>query len=453
MEIVISNNLCLSDVPRPLESEIKKALTLPNPVFQQAQKQGRYTGNLEPSLRFYKEARTGGLVLPRGYAKNLFSLCHSHGIRPVFEDRRRVLPDVDISFRGKLRPYQQEAVNAILGRDSGVLNSPVGSGKTIVCLAVIAARQQPTTVVVHSSLLLKQWRERAAQFLNIPEGEIGMVGAGHNTIGTRLTIGIKNSVLNCLDEITPRTGFLIVDECHRAGSSGYCDLIGAFDCRYLLGISGTPWRSDGLSRVLHFNLGPMVHKVGPQALVDDGHILNPEIVWRKTRFKTHLDPSSQYTQVVSQLVADKERNRQIVADVLNTIREGQQTALLLSERKRHCETLHKMLGQDSVVVTGDTSTKEREKALEDVRKGKAKALISTNSLIGEGFDMARLSNMFLCSPIKWKGRTIQLTGRILRPQQGKQARLFDYVDSDVGVLKAQAKARLNTYKGQGWTWN
>ncbi|MBW2709902.1 MAG: DEAD/DEAH box helicase [Deltaproteobacteria bacterium] len=450
MKIKITNQIQVTGTPRNLDREIRKRLTLKNPEYLQAKKMGRYLWNIDEYLFFFKKDDTGSLFLPRGYARELFTLCREQGVKPEFVDNRRILSEVSFSFEGTLRDYQEDAFDDILKRDFGNLDSAVGSGKTIMCLATIAARRQPTTVVVHSKELLFQWRERVTEFLNIPESEIGIIGAGEKTIGTRLTIGIKNSVLNCLDEITPRTGFLVVDEAHRAGSKGYCDLIGGFDCQYMLGVSGTPFRSDGLSKVIRWNLGPVVHKVPQKALVNAGHILNPEIVWRPTRFTTELNPSEEYSRVISEVVSNSERNKQIIQDVQEAINTDGQTCLLLSDRKQHCETLKSLLGADAVVVIGTTSTKGRKQALDAVREGAAKVLIATNSLIGEGFDMARLSNLFLCSPVKWRGRTIQMIGRILRPLEGKSAKLYDYVDSGVGVLKAQGKARLKTYQEQGW---
>ena len=450
MKIIIQNQIEISDISEVMDVEIRRRLTLKNPEYLQAKKMGRYLFNLDEFLCFFKKNGDGTLSLPRGFARELFSLCREYGLKPEFEDNRRVLPEVSFSFKGTLREYQQNAMKDILSCDFGLLDSATGSGKTIIGLATIAARKQPTTVVVHSKELLFQWRERAAQFLDIPEKEIGLYGAGHKTIGTELTIGIVNSVLKNVDEISKKTGFLIVDECHRSGSKGFCEMIAAFDCRFMLGVSGTPFRADGLSKVIQWNLGPIVHKVPQKALTEAGHVLKPEIVWRPTMFKTELNPSEQYSRVISEVVNNCERNEQIIHDVLEAISENGNTSLLLTERKSHCEGLGAMLGAGAVVVTGATPMKERQQAIEAVRTGAVKVLIATSSLIGEGFDLARLSNLFLCSPVKWRGRTIQLIGRILRPMAGKRARLFDYVDSGVGVLKGQAKVRLKTYQSQGW---
>jgi superfamily II DNA or RNA helicase len=87
--------------------------------------------------------------------------------------------------------------------------------------------------------------------------------------------------------------------------------------------------------------------------------------------------------------------------------------------------------------------------VEDLNSGRVKVLCATGQLIGEGFDCKELSTLFLATPIKFDGRVLQYLGRVLRPAPGKQrAKVFDYVDSNVGVLKASATARRRVYGQQ-----
>ena len=44
------------------------------------------------------------------------------------------------------------------------------------------------------------------------------------------------------EDLAPRVGFLVVDECHRCPSRTFTEAVTAFDCRYMLGLSATPWR-------------------------------------------------------------------------------------------------------------------------------------------------------------------------------------------------------------------
>jgi superfamily II DNA or RNA helicase len=61
--------------------------------------------------------------------------------------------------------------------------------------------------------------------------------------------------------------------------------------------------------------------------------------------------------------------------------------------------------------------------------------MATSQLIGEGFDLPALSNLFLTTPIKFDGRVKQYAGRIMRTEKyNPPPVIFDYVDLP-GVLQ------------------
>ena len=127
--------------------------------------------------------------------------------------------------------------------------------------------------------------------------------------------------------------------------------------------------------------------------------------------------------------------------------------LLLSDRKKHCETLQTLLkfrhGIAAELLTGDLNSSQRREVLENIREGKAKVVVATGQLIGEGFDCRELSTLFIATPIRFSGRLLQYLGRVLRPAPGKtQAKVYDYVDVHVGPLMAAAAARQRVYHPQ-----
>jgi hypothetical protein len=91
-----------------------------------------------------------------------------------------------------------------------------------------------------------------------------------------------------------------------------------------------------------------------------------------------------------------------------------------------------------------------EKVVEALNGGQVKVLVATGQLVGEGFDCRELSTLFLATPIKFNGRLLQYLGRVLRPAPGKaQAKVYDYLDIQVGVLENAARARQRVYGGGG----
>ena len=305
-------------------------------------------------------------------------------------------------------------------------------------------------VVVHTKELLNQWINRIQTFLNLPGDQVGAIGAGNYLIGDKVTVALVQSLYKCADKVAPHIGFVIADECHRAPSRTFTDAVTAFDSRYMLGLSATPYRRDGLTRVIYWFMGDLAHEIKKQDLIKTGDILPAEVITRETNFSTFFDPSEEYCRMLSELTQDPQRNALIVSDVARNARNGGGICLILSDRKRHCETLRRLLlkqGIASELLTGDLNSSEREAIVDRLHRGKIKVLVATGQLIGEGFDSRELSTLFLATRIKFDGRTLQYLGRVLRPAPGKdKATIFDYVDAKVGVLAAAAKARQRVYR-------
>ena len=447
MKVEINNRLILHMPPEPLRTVVVDQLTFDNPKYFENDRHGYWNGDTPRRLKFY-EATGNTLIIPRGYTRQLLSLCKRLGVKYELADKRRSLPPVDFQFNGQLRPFQIEAVEAILRRDFGVLSAPTGSGKTVCGLWLIAHRKQPALVITHTKELMYQWRARACQFLDIQPNEIGLIGDGRKAIGDRLTIAIVNSVYRCADEVAPYIGFLIVDECHRTPSRTFTEAVTAFDCRYMLGLSATPWRRDKLSPLIYWHLGDKVHEIKKDDLIKTGDVLPVEVIVRETDFRPWHDPSEEYSKMLSELTEDPERNALIAHDVACESKNGGGICLVLSDRKVHCETIQDLLGALGIkaeLLTGSLSKAKREQVVNDLTTGKVKVLCATGQLIGEGLDCPKLTTLFLTTPVSFDGRLLQYLGRVLRPAPGKdKAKVYDYVDP-VGVLRAAFTARRRVY--------
>lgn len=443
----------ISGIPRPLIVRIKTKLTLANPKYEEAIKRGFSTWDIPKEIRGYTQDGDV-LTMPRGCSRKLVELLNTwRGLAYRVEDHRRTLAPVDFDFLGELRDFQVEAVEAMAGRDFGTLAAATGSGKTVMALALIALRRQPALVVVHTKELLEQWQARIETFLGIPARKVGIIGNGKKRIGHKITVALVQSLYKCAGEIAPHVGNLIIDECHRAPSRTFTEAVTAFDCRYMTGLSATPWRRDGLSRLIYWYIGDKVHEVDKAALVEAGHVLSADVVWRETDFRPHHDPTTEYSKMLSELTQDPARNALIAADVAREAEAGAGVCLVLSDRKHHCEVLAGLLalwGVNAAVLTGDLGNGARQAVVEALNGGRVKVLVGTTQLLSEGFDCRELSTLFMACPIKFSGRLIQVVGRILRPAPGKdRARVYDYRDP-VGVLQNAARSRQREYVRAGW---
>ena len=139
--ITLTNYLALDprELPAGVVEQVQERLSFPNPVWLENQKRGYSNWQVPEILRFYG-VQDGRLLLPRGFIRTALWLLKENGIAYTLDDRRRTFAEVEFRFYGKLKDFQMEAGEAAWGRDFGVLAAPTGSGKTVIALALVAAR-------------------------------------------------------------------------------------------------------------------------------------------------------------------------------------------------------------------------------------------------------------------------------------------------------------------------
>ncbi|MBF0292783.1 MAG: hypothetical protein HQK86_11580 [Nitrospinae bacterium] len=83
--------------------------------------------------------------------------------------------------------------------------------------------------------------------------------------------------------------------------------------------------------------------------------------------------------------------------------------------------------------------------------GVAVCLLSTASLIGEGFDLPELDTLVMAMPVSFKGRVAQYAGRLHRIAEGKtDVIIHDYVDSACAMTLKMYRNRLKAYAELGY---
>lgn len=443
--IEIGRGIKCINTPKEARKKIEKDLTIDNPAYTKAIKLGKYT-SADPFLILY-DSEKSTYWLPRGYVFFLIKFLKRINHPYKIIEKTKTFEPLNFKFHGKLRDYQLEAEKHILKYPIGILEAGTGSGKTVSALSVIAKRKQPTLIIVHTKELLYQWKDRVKEFL---KEDVGIIGDGKFEI-KNISVGTIQTVKKRLDELNLKFGFLIVDEVHRYGTLSGIFTIQDFPAKYYLGLTATPFRSDGLGRLLFVSIGPKIHIVNKKKLFDNKNILRPDIFRIDTNFRYIFN--NDYSSMMSVLTKDEARNRLICAKTSEDLKIYNEAILLVSDRKKHLEILQEILLEDygikSIILYGTTKKKKRVEYVELINQKKVKVILATTSLIGEGFDAPYLTALFLTTPIKFSGRLVQACGRILRTEKGnknKIPRLYDFRDNNIDVLRYSGYGRDRVYR-------
>lgn len=461
MEVTISNRIYVKEPDETLLRYCRDNLRLRNPEFIKKRRMGFYTGNTPEFLYLY-EQDGDTLILPYGCLKVMaerFADPTYDAIRSDFQAPRMVNFHCEVP----LYDYQAEAVKAMSHVYCGILQSPAGSGKTQMGIALASKIGRKTLWVTHTKDLLTQSKKRAELYMS--PALIGTITEGQIKVGKGITFATVQTLAAIdLPVFKNEWDVIIVDECHHVAGTPtsvtqFSRVLNNLAARCKYGLSATVHRSDGLIRATNALLGEIVYSVPDTAVADK--IITPTIQAVPTGVEastcyTDTDGTIIYASLISYLVEHPRRNKLILDTIL---RESQQphSHLILSDRLEHLEFLMGSLPPElriqAVMVSGSMNTKKgklaREQAMEDMRSGRKRYLFATYSLAKEGLDIPRLDRLYLATPQKDYAVIVQSVGRISRTAEGKsEAMCFDFVDNIVKMMRFY-RQRCRSYKKLG----
>ncbi|BAW03481.1 DEAD/DEAH box helicase [Nocardia seriolae] len=458
--------LSIADLGPAMISAVKHAASIPNPEFYTRQRARRSTWDTPRFLRSYDETLDGDLILPRGLLALLTTLVESADSTLNIDDNRIGGSEQSFTCASELRPEQHTALHAIESQDTCVLVAPPGTGKTVIACAAIASRARSTLILVDRKALADQWRTRILEYLGIKCGQIG--GGRSKTTGV-IDVALLPTLARRanVDELTRDYGFVVVDECHHIAASAFTEVLNQIPARYWLGLTATPYRRDQLDDLIYHQLGSHTHTIDAPAagqLPASGDAPAPHRVLHvhptQFAYDGDADPSQPggIAEIYRALVADDDRLKQIVTDVLDAHQAGA-NILVLTTWVDHVDALAKHLTaagcDDIITLRGGTKARERQAIIESIAtraaSGAPLLLVGTGSYIGEGFDCPALDTLFLAAPVSFKGRLVQYAGRITRSHPGKTtATVHDYHDVLTPVIASSLRKRAPGYTELGF---
>jgi Type III restriction enzyme, res subunit len=167
-------------LPSAMLNRLLRLGAFQNPEFYKAQAMRLPTFN-KPRVIACGEELADHIALPRGCLAEVIELLKSHRIKPMVRDERSVGRPIEVEFSGRLRPLQQDAVDAFAQHDEGILCAPTAFGKTAVAAWLIASRKVNTLILVHRQQLLTSGMQDWRCFSVFPQSQSAKSGRGGQT--------------------------------------------------------------------------------------------------------------------------------------------------------------------------------------------------------------------------------------------------------------------------------
>ena len=349
-------------------------------------------------------------------------------------------------FRIEPYPFQRQMLDRLelerqRGFHSNLIVAATGTGKTVVA-ALDYRRLQLTgerarlLFIAHRSEILEQSQTIFRHSLNDGAfGEVWVAGK-RPTRWEHVFASIQSITAADLPSLDPkRFDIVIVDEFHHAAARTYEALLNHVRPKFLLGLTATPERTDGLDIMRWFEgrvavelrlwdaleqglLSPF-HYFG----IHDQHDLSG-VTWRRGIGYDLNELSELYTESQSWIA-------RVIGAVEDKVADPKRMrALGFCVSIKHAEFMARQFqkaGISAHAITSETSSIEREEKLAALRRGEAQILFTVD-LFNEGIDIPAIDVVLMLRPTDSATVFLQQLGRGLRRTEGKDVlTILDFV--------------------------
>ena len=372
-----------------------------------------------------------------------------------------------------LRDYQEEALEAwSIEGHRGVIVLPTGAGKTVVAIKAIESLGEPTLIVVPTLVLVEQWRARLEEEFGV---EVGVVGGGSREVRPLTVITYDSAVLRS-EELGNRFDLLVFDEVHHLPAASYRRIGTLYAAPYRMGLTATLSREDGGHVSLMDYVGRIVYEMEVDELAgvhlaeysvetihvpltteeqreyDNGfsiyraYLQSRGIRIRSARdyqrfvMRSGRDPEARRALLARNRAMDLAMNSSAKLEYLKRIFQSypDEKALVFT---RHNKLVYRISKEMLIpAITHQTPSREREETLDRFKSGVYLRIV-TSQVLDEGVDVPDASLAIVLSGTGSSRQFIQRLGRVLRKEEGKQAKMLELVSRGTAETRVSRRRR------------
>lgn len=334
----------------------------------------------------------------------------------------------------ELRRYQHGAIDRARDALRGgcrrlVVVAPTGAGKTVIAAQIVlSARQRGrrTMFVAHRRELITQ-TFRKLRDAGVPESEIGILMGDDERARPDAPVQVV-SIATYLRREPPPADLVIIDECHRALSESYLNLIEHYSSSgaAVVGLTATPFRANGggLGDVFE----ELILVARPSELIAEGFLVEPRVFsggapdlegvhTRGGDYVEHeLQDAMNRTSLVGGIVEHWLRLAERRRTVAFASGVDHSRAIVAAFRAAEVPAEH---------LDGNTPKLERDAILGRLESGET-LVVSNCGVLCEGWDMPSCKGLVLARPTRSVGLYMQQAGRVLRPWEDARPIILDH---------------------------
>lgn len=355
----------------------------------------------------------------------------------------------------ELRDYQQQAAESFWHGGSGVVVLPCGAGKTIVGAAAMALAGATTLILVTNTVAARQWKSELVKRTSLTEDEIGEYSGTRKqirpvTIATYQVMTTKRGGVHPHLELFDARdwGLVIYDEVHLLPAPVF-RMTADLQARRRLGLTATLVREDGHEDEVFSLIGPKRFDAPWKDIESQGWIAPADCV----EVRVQLTPDERMSYALAEpdvryrLAASAESKTRVALDLVEQHR-GQPT-LVIGQYVDQLQDLAERL--DCAIITGATSTGQREVIFNQFRSGEITLLV-VSKVANFSVDLPTAEVAIQVSgAFGSRQEEAQRLGRILRPKGGVVARFFAVVARDTVDAEFSAhRQRFLTEQGYAY---
>jgi superfamily II DNA or RNA helicase len=334
---------------------------------------------------------------------------------------------------------------------------PCGYGKTFTGIAAASTDPEVTNtcflIVVHKEFLADQWTSELRTLL--PGIRIGRIQGEKCEIGPDIDVAIAMIQTICSRTYPTGTfdqfGLAIFDEVHHLGAEHFSQALQRIQCRRMLGLTATPTRADGLSKVFEWHLGPIVYQITRRPK-DDSVLVealrytcdDPAYAEVKTNWAGEVIRAC----MINNIAEYGPRTEAILDWIVPMMAEPGRQLLILSDRREHLAAFEGGFKARGIHSIGYYVGGMKQKDLD--MSARATVILGTFAMASEGMNIPSLNMVLLATP---KSNIEQSVGRILRLKKEERTvepRICDVVDASFVECLGQWNKRRKFYKECGY---